>query len=127
MQVMYLVQVRKPWGPYYDIAWTDDLSQAHQIGQREVLRFAVDSDLSHSQIGYLIVYLAPGGAVRYIPALNKPWEWCDRILKNGRPDDEDEPDRICSEPGRNQASHHEGTRERAGKVPQEVAWWSLGD
>lgn len=83
--IMYLVQLRKRWGHYVELAWAEDLDQAHQIGQKEVLRFLAASDLNSEQkklVGYLIVWLAPGGQVKYIPAKDNPWSWSDRIVKN---------------------------------------------
>lgn len=121
---MFLIQIRKPWGHYQEVAWTDNLTTAHEIGRKEVLKLAMDNDLSHTQIGYLIVYLAPNGKVEYIPALDKPWQWCDRIIKNGV---QNEFNGIRKKQKCHQAGNYEGNREWAGEIPQENAWWSLGD
>lgn len=86
---MYLVQLRKRWGHYIEVSWAEDLEDAHQIGQKEVLKFLAVSDLNAEQkkiVGYLIVWLAPGGYVKYIPAKDNPWSWSDRIVKNSADD-----------------------------------------
>lgn len=89
---MFLVQLRKRWGHYIEICWTDDLDEAHNIGKKEVLRFLVENDFNprdEKLVGYLIVWLAPGGHIKFIPAKDNPWDWSDRTAKNSIGTDND--------------------------------------